>query len=827
MFRRNSREKVSRPVSANVILSRHSSSSLTSLHETSRSATFESNLVSQNAPTSQPTPPPSPSKNKLASEEEKSPSTSPKSTPSASPSASPKHGPVCPGSPSRNYRYYTTSSAELTPPGSPYRGRGTSNQTTGVTISNKNNTVVWHQGTPPSSPKRSIRKSRAALPDSNSETSPKSNHLKDIHSSESIRKLSDSSLQGAKAKSHSSVRTTKSCGSKPSKKNCSSMAGVEPRERVHSKSFSSRQHPLKSDKLKSSQIKNEQFNVVVKITSPTSPPTKDSPVALNGTESDIPYSKSKPGSMHTKSTGSLAEEKRLNSHKQKTAAMMLRQSSLPDDGLLHPLKEISTTPTRCPSYKTPLTKASSLVQETTLTSPGLFSNQFAKLDGTMSDSSSFNSATLSYATLFYNPRPNLRTRTNPYTPNTPEPMTTAEDYPKSIHLIRFPSPTHTSDVRANRHAVVAQNLSNGRPSSSAILRQRFASLNTHSFELDTRTYSEKYTRYNGSRKTCHKLTDNFDATLNNAPSLPQLVASRDGNRIAEQKLRSKNNNRNTNYESPKRREGFTSSPRQTSSSSSSSEDASWKNIEKISLKNRNTNRTLSSDSSKRALDAEKGTRKGSSGTLSTSSVNRNYNRDSLATYRTPKICQQSSLQSRRICRSSGDKSQSAKERPSKAAQHFKNENDTKALDKNSFLHHTVSPTTREKRFTHETVSSLNSQPKAHAIDTLHREAIANASLPARPGHRKLPSIPNTIQDSPRSSAQFHLLYVKSASCSPPTSRPCQAAELKGTPRAGSTSNVPSWMRQTISRILASTNPPNLKKPSTSRRREILTSERTT
>ncbi|KAF2367509.1 Dual specificity phosphatase catalytic domain [Trinorchestia longiramus] len=834
MFRRSSREKGGRPTPASAIITRNSSESLHSLQEQPSCASLQPDQ--QPAPITQPTPPPSPSRNRLTNEDEKSPPVSGNPSPQVSPSTSPKHSVAgigqyaSPSSPSRNYGYYTSSSAELTPPGSPYKGRGS--QTSGVTVANKSNTVVWHQGTPPSSPKRSQRKQRSALSSfAKTQSSPKLMQHKLVAETESLpsaektdAEVATQNLQGAKSKSTLLSANRKSsfpCSVTSRKSN-----GVLPTQREEKVHLKHATLKMEKEKDTSSRIKIEPSNVVVKVTSPTSPPKKDLNEIKEKVETEQILVAESSVDKRVEPLRHVQNPKLSGMRRHKLNGIQ-RQSSLPDDGLLRPYDVPASSPSRNERPNIQLQKTPYPADGSTEKSSkevGSSSSRFAKLDGTMSDNS-FNSATLSYATLFYTPRQNLRSLSAPYTPRNNEKTTPQRDF-QSIHVIKFPTPISSGGPRA-RHAIVAQSSFSGRPSSSAILRQRFAALNSHSFELDTRSFTEKTIKINGVAKRAYRINDNFNSALNNAPSLTQLSVSSEAKKepqlnSKEGKSFSSNNNYKLNTELTKLKYKH---PGQNISNGISWKSSDLSSVhEKLPSKVINANRGLSTVSTKRTLERENGTRNELCSAQSKFNANNLQGRNLETDYHKKEKLNHNTLVAHDLSSYcvSDEKNSITSDNISISSASVKNDNNLGTSERQK--QHCSS--NKKKRPSLDSSASLPvSCSQKVSPPTVNSTPPGKENSTSRPSESSecTPS-GRSVKETSRPSAPFHLIQTKSASCSPPTNRMCQASELKCSSRSGSASNVPSWMRQTISRLLASTSQPHLRKAN-AHRREVSTSGR--
>ena len=502
LFRHNSRDKPVRTSSA-LQISRQGISIIT---EDTSPVLQQTSIQNSQVALTQPTPPPSPARNRISSETEpkKLSPTHRSQTPPVSPSTSPKHGGVqttCPSSPSRNYRYYTSSSAEMTPPGSPSKSR--TNQSSGSTsISNKASTVVWHQATPPSSPKHSNRKAKSP--------SPKSIHSdKSGYSSASSRESAgESPLLKSKRGVKSSLRS--------SKKSINESSSIEEDKNFRRSSGTSKR-ALSSKR--SEEKKSSKSNVVVKITSPTTPPKNDESDLLNNSHSKF-LLQGGLSSLPPQGTESIPtdapnkSQKLIERHRQKMKSFH-RQFSLPEDSNNCLNGGQPTLLALQPERRLPLQRSSTLEEEMPT------NHRFAKIDGTVSDGS-FNSATLSYATLFYSPRqesskPPAR-KTNFAAPS---------HSISSIHVVRVPNVN--SSQHSIRHSIIRSERNGNqrsRASNSSILRERFGSHTSKSLDLDSngvKIFQEipENSQYKSKFGDKNKNVEGT-ASLKNTPSLSSL-----------------------------------------------------------------------------------------------------------------------------------------------------------------------------------------------------------------------------------------------------------------------------------------------------------------
>ena len=532
------------------VSSEPSNSSLSSANQTPTSS-------NQSITSSEPTPPPSPSKNRKSPTNQ---SSTYSSTSSLSPSTSPKNSTtgsqqMCPGSPSRNYRYYTSSSAELTPPGSPAKQRNTNSPGSGggSVIANKNNTVVWHQATPPGSPKRSFRKPRNSTANASTRTGDHKTPPSTRDSSSSKNNLPakvaelDNNTSVSQNGKNSSCNTpstnkasTKMSPSRVSKKTNLASQSI-PEEKIHKK----QPKPIPSRELQGlkttlrSNLNVSTPDFVVKITSPTSPPKAennnipDERATLNRL-SFQQCTNSKPNDNITASAHEVSGTPylRMSERNKIRLSHIYRQSSLPDDGYLHPYDSVrprySGIGSHCNNVKAARSHGSQLDNQANGYPPA----QFAKIDGTVSDNS-FNSATLSYATLFYAPRPPTRPAPRPPVSVFNNNGSQNGSSQKSIHIVRL-TPQNSTRSKSLKHSLLREgDQKYKRMSNSTILRQRFANHNSRSLDMEEQSERRLNNKHYESIKDSNVNITNgefVDITkLTNAPSLPILNNSSESN----------------------------------------------------------------------------------------------------------------------------------------------------------------------------------------------------------------------------------------------------------------------------------------------------------
>jgi len=471
-----------------------------------------SSQANQNS-TTQPTPPPSPARNRASTNETDSRKSSlvNKETiqsSQASPHTSPKQShTACSGSPSRNFCYYTASSAELTPPGSPSKSRNNGQKNTtsncATTISNKNNTIVWHQATPPSSPKRTIRRAKTSSP--KLKISGKGDNLaQDFRDSTSTQ-----SIPNFEERIHRIPKISK----KGTNLNMESKSDLKPRSKRENKNLN---RGVKSD-------------VVVKITSPTSPPDESNENTSNYKIRSHAHSLNETMQLkshhfnenHHRSDIDVTKPQRLIDRHRQRCIGLHRQSSLPDDYC-----EYSSSPKNVPIHTgRPKQRKSKPILQRSVTLEEEVSNDVTPNDSNFIDTS-FNSATLSYGTLFYSPKSHSRTLFNSMKSISSGSSTDSVSV-SSHHIIKIP-PNRYSSSQSVRHSDAKENAraTSGKPSNALLLRERFASTTSRSLDSETNGGKSRCetTGFN-SRKVSndnHIYNVNRASLLNTAPSLPVL-----------------------------------------------------------------------------------------------------------------------------------------------------------------------------------------------------------------------------------------------------------------------------------------------------------------
>lgn len=805
-------------------------------------------IQNQSSPGNQPTPPPSPSRNRNIPETDKkhSPTNKGRDITTISPATSPKQTPIayaCPGSPSRNYSYYTSSSAELTPPGSPMKTRSGNNQPTSPgSVSNKSNTVVWHQGTPPSSPQRSVRRTRstsiaAPTPKQSPQTSPKSDAT-GTKRHESAHVINTVACETTAEKL--SLKTARARTSKlsPTQFRSNITDQTIPEEKLHKRTHAS----LKRDKiLQEIQRRHSSSKVIVKVTSPTTPPKSDN-------SPDKPSLGSLPAGENVKIVNSThTENESINSLKVvgklfQRGQGLFRQSSLPDDGL-HPY-DIN------PAYdgvgggghQPPVVKSftkenedvtkfveSKYVLENTArtdTETSISQNQFAKIDGTVSDSS-FNSATLSYATLFYAPRNLSAPYHSRIVPNSKVMANFSADSCKAVHVVRISDSNKNKSGSVQHRVFKEQSNDFRRPTSSSILRARFASHQSKSLEIEA---TETDRSSNSKRVSVRNKNLNISngCIMNNAPSLPALPTVSESD--TQQKILQNSSNDNVRSErfAPKiygRNCDTFVSNRITRNSDTSNNKSSLK-LEKNGFKSeRNISiKTFENDVNCNFANTESATRrtilskdtstKVHLPTVSQRIVLTNEQHRISSSIRTNLRSATGPEQSN--CTISHDTLKTKQSHFSSDQHPRRKENRRHSLGKNRFTVSDVNDSSNSEcsnlpnEFKNENICMKN-------VDSIQRN---KERLPASPKNNK----EAPISESSKISVSYetrrkhcipnHSQTTTSCSqqiCSPPIPRPCQAATHVQCPQKSATSNVPSWMKQTISRILASTSPPYSRK----------------
>lgn len=760
----------------------------------------------------------------------------------------------------------------------------------GSSIANKSNTVVWHQGTPPSSPKRSVRRTKSASNSTNksqSQTSPVSS-LKTTRNSDSNQSRGNSKESNVKSPKVNLCRVSKT-STLSSKVNL--MEQTIPEEKIHKKCSGSmkkvRQSCSKVSVLKENTL--ESSNIIVKITSPTSPPNKDiSP------DKYLPGNPKYPGeninSEHGNTTSTDAENNlKVRGRVGFRGKGIHRQSSLPDDGYLHPFDNIQQPYAGMEvglHRKPPLARSSTLDNDenkysredafpTTskakvdcpvpslkaVTSP----REIAKIATTASDCS-FNSATLSYGTLFYSLKPPTKICRNEYIKdlnrNTPFPT----DSSKSIHVVRLPVSNKNVVAGSIEHSIIKETNANScRPSSSSILRARFASHNSRSLELEESNKPQEIATE--SRKHNSKsvnLKFNSGCSLNNAPSLPLLSTVSETENLVENSRRQKkergevnvyfrNNNERKRAIIIKNNKSSSSEPRVGSSTPELTRQSNLGlKTNKRSLGHEhggdiNLNIPDNSGSPFHRTSTSTKVHKASSPTRFQKSTERKRNLQALNPSSEPNYAPTTKT----ISDNTDDsvwKLEYKNTNTNNQKSNFRIDSKDTGFALKPFT--SSSPNTQSKdvytrdkhrkdeipKYQNSLSTTTNSRTKCI------RGSISNETTVQRKYVRDNSAFISSAVDSKRdyrstnaerklahcgsSTASRSLQAVAKPSHSPPTSRPCKQSVHDASPPRSASSNVPSWMRQTISRILASTSPPYSRKSPTNSRHVKVNSKST-